>query len=115
MDYFKQLKIDRNTLDTAQTGFLRYNKSDDGIINKIGISAKPGTKVTINQTEIEDTHTKEDIVFEIGKTGLLEIEGWPITTLQVQYNYGFILNEHILIDYRTNSPDTVLIESKESE
>lgn len=97
MDYFKQLKIDRNTLDTAQTDFLNYNVSGDGIINKIGISAKPGTKTKIN-----------DIVFEIGKTGLLEIEGWAISSLSVQRNKDSILNEHILIDYRTNSPDTVL-------
>lgn len=98
MDYFKQLKINRSTLDTAQTDFLDYNASDDnGIINKIGISAKPGTKTKIN-----------DIVFEIGKTGLLEIEGWAISSLSVQRNKNSILNEHILIDYRTNSPDTVL-------
>ena len=110
MDYFKQLKIDRSTLDSTKYdeneyfNYVKGPKEDNGIINKIGISAKPGTKTKIN-----------DIVFEIGKTGLLEIEGWTISNLAVQRNKDSILNEHILIDYRTNSPDTVLSELKESE
>lgn len=66
-------------------------------VTKIGIQAKEGTKIELNNQE-----------YFIGKTGILEIEDWIITKIKV-----FANNTKIQETY--NTYETITIDKPESE
>lgn len=66
--YYKQEILTSLGEDRTSTNYPKY-------VTKIGIQAKEGTKIELNNQE-----------YFIGKTGILEIEGWIITKIKIYHN-----------------------------